>query len=84
MLWIKFLKKILQNHFNALFNKSALQIKEQEFKAKKNKGIQNFTTEELTKSDNNQMTDFDTLPPYIPDDVFNQLAIDFNNIEIIN
>lgn len=78
------IKKILQNHFNALFNKSALQIKEQEFKAKKNKGIQNFTTEELTKSDINQMTDFDTLPPYIPDDVFNQLAIDFNNIQIIN
>lgn len=73
------IKKIIANHFNALFNKSAIQIKENQVKAKKNKGNSNFTYSDLN-------------PEKIPDEInindfgidFGQLGINFDDIEIMN
>jgi hypothetical protein len=81
------IKQVIQNHFNTLFNKSALQIKENQVKARKNKGNNNFTYKELQEYqvDNEGTTaivhDFE--PQKIPDEIFRQLGIDFNDVEII-
>ena len=73
------IKKVLHNYFNALFNKSALEIKENSVKAKKNKGKTNFSYSELN-------------PEKIPDEIeindfgidFAQLGINFDDLEIMN